>query len=443
MRKRLLAGFLVMATGAIIVGSAGKAQAIPAFARQNGAECRTCHTIIPELNEYGEAFYKNVYILTGERIKSDQKESRPEGLILAGIPAQFPASLTTALNLSYDRDAVNGDKVDLASRAITLEAGANLGGSAGLFVSYNLYTQGIYEPKTSNVPLNNTPDLNEAFVIWRHAFDTPVNVKVGRLKPKLSLWKSTNKSSISSYAPLVYRVGESPFSVDAPEDALELNAILGSRAFVAAGVVDRNGQNNKEAYGHFSFKLGGADFNGIEPSMDLDKPSLLDETSLTVGFYGYTGRVATIDQTTQRAQEHNNFHRYGMDLDLSINRFRTRVSVVRGRDSNPFFDVTIDPLSNIPSPTNLDSTVFSIEPQYLFGADVLAAVRYEYQDVAAIKYFNTAANAIMLADGRIHRVIPSVAYAPKQCFKIVLEHKWEDTPIGRNNTTNLGAVVSF
>lgn len=441
MRKRLSAALLVMAAGAIVAMSAGKAQAIPAFARQTNAECSTCHTIIPELNEYGEAFYKNVYVLTGERSKRVKRDERPEGLILSGIPAQFPASLTAIWNLAYDRNPLNDDKVDLSSRAITLEAGLAIGDQAGMYISYNIYTQGIYEPRTSNVPLNNTPELNEAFAVWRHVFDSPVNVKIGRMKPKLSLWKSTNKSAVTTYAPLVYRVGASPFSVDSPEDALELNAILGSRAFVAAGVVDRNGQNQKEGYAHVSFKAGGADFNGIEPSIDFDESSIWDYTSLSLGAYYYCGRVATV--TNQVADRSNKFYRTGAEADLTVKRFRARFSYVHGHDDNPFFDATIDPLSNIAAPTDVDSNVFAAEGQYLFGSNVLAAVRYEYQDAGPIKYFNTSSNAISLATGPIHRVIPSLAYAPKQCFKLVLEHKYEDTPIGTNNISNLGVVVSF
>jgi hypothetical protein len=345
------------------------------------------------------------------------------------------------LNLAYDKDALNHDRFDLSSRAVQFEAGGNFNEDAGLFISYYLYTQGIYEPKTSNVPLNNTPNLNEAFVAWRHAFGTPINVKAGRMKPKLSLWKSTNKTAVTSYAPLVYKVGNSPFSVDSPEDALELNAVVANRVFVAGGVVDRNGQNTKEGYGHVSVKLGGADFNGTEPAVDFDNPSIWNYTSLTLGAYSYFGRVSSV--SNQVAVNSDIFYRAGIDADFIFERFRARVSAVKGKDSNPFLDSTIDPSSNVNAPVDVRSTVFAAEGQYLFGSKVLAAFRYEYQDAGALKFFDSNANALALTTGVTHRYIPSVAFSPKQSIKVVLEYKHEDTPIGANDITNLGAVVSF
>ena len=445
MQKNLGAILPVVCAVAVTILSVGNADAIPAFARQNKAECTTCHTIFPELNEYGEAFYKNVYVLTHDKTatkaKEQPKDPKLEGLILSGIPLYFPGTITATMNLAYDKGALNNDKLDLSSRAIQFQAGGNFNEDAGLFISYNLYTQGIYEPKTSNVPLNNTPNLNEAFVVWRHAFDTPINLKAGRMKPKLSLWKSTNNTAVTSYAPLVYKVGNSPFSVDSPEDALELNAVVANRVFVAAGVVDRNGQNTKEGYGHVSVKLGGADFNGTEPTVDFDNPTIWNYTSLTLGAYSYFGRVASV--SNQVAVNSSNFYRAGIDADFNIERFRGRLSAVKGKDSNPYLDSTIDPSSNVISPVDVESVVFAAEGQYLFGSKVLAAFRYEFQDAGPIKFFNNNANALAITWGTTHRYIPSIAYAPKQSIKVVLEYKREETPLGSNNVTNLGAVVSF
>ena len=43
-----------------------RADAIPAFSRLHKTECTTCHTIYPELNEYGEAFLKNSFVYMGK-----------------------------------------------------------------------------------------------------------------------------------------------------------------------------------------------------------------------------------------------------------------------------------------------------------------------------------------------------------------------------------------
>ena len=50
----------------LLIISTVPSHAIPAFTRANNVECSTCHTIFPELNEYGEAFLKNGYVYFGK-----------------------------------------------------------------------------------------------------------------------------------------------------------------------------------------------------------------------------------------------------------------------------------------------------------------------------------------------------------------------------------------
>src|SRR5512140_1436450 len=86
------------------------AGAIPAFTRQHKTECSTCHTLYPELNEYGQAFLKNGYVYS-EKKKGENVEPAPtgkeetgragagkneknEGIRLSGIPELLPLSIT-------------------------------------------------------------------------------------------------------------------------------------------------------------------------------------------------------------------------------------------------------------------------------------------------------------------------------------------------------------
>src|SRR6266568_6150562 len=57
-----------------VIGCFGKAQAIPAFSREHNTECTTCHTIYPELNEYGDAFLKNGFVWT--KHQKDEPEAK-------------------------------------------------------------------------------------------------------------------------------------------------------------------------------------------------------------------------------------------------------------------------------------------------------------------------------------------------------------------------------
>ena len=203
----------------------GKSFAIPAFSRQHKTECTTCHTIYPELNEYGEAFRKNGYVWIGkhaaetdkrmpeevrgggddaeqlERLKGqaavasrqggddrkagESRGKRNEGLWLAAIPELIPISFTASMDLAYSEHPANNDKLDLSTRSLVLNGGGAFRDVAGFFITYNAYTQGLYDPLSANVPDSNRPDISELFLIGHHIFGTPINVKIGRFQPQL------------------------------------------------------------------------------------------------------------------------------------------------------------------------------------------------------------------------------------------------------------------
>jgi hypothetical protein len=420
---------------------ASNACAIPAFSRQHKTECTTCHTIYPELNEYGEAFLKNGYVYTGKtqldkdsegtagterpgsetdarNEKSGQPQERRgkvnEGIWLTGIPELIPISLTATLDLAYDDHPANGDKLDLSTRAIVLNAGGAFRDKAGFFITYTAYSQNDSSQSFGKLPVNNTPDIGELFLVWRHLFATPINIKAGRFEPKLSLWKSKDNVTVSPLATGAYSVGGSQFRLDAPEDGLEANAVIGNRLFAAAGVVNRKGQNTKEGYGHLSYKFGGADFLGNEPTIDLDSDSIWDYLSATVGAYGYYGRNANTVTNTG-----DYYYRTGVDLDIHYKRLRVRFGGVEGRDSNPNY---------LSSKAALRSFVLASEAEYLIDSQVIGAFRYEYQDDGA---------------GITRRYIPTVAYSPLQNTRLVLEYKYESAPLTIDRIAVLGATFSF
>ena len=85
--------------------------------------------------------------------------------------------------------------------------------------------------------------------------------------------------------------GEPNFTLDTQQNGVELNGVLLPRLFFATGITNglHKKTNGKDWYGHISTKIGGADFKGVEPEMDLDKTSFVDFLSLTIGGYGYIG----------------------------------------------------------------------------------------------------------------------------------------------------------
>lgn len=402
------------------------ALAIPAFTRQHKTECFTCHTIFPELTEQGENFKKNSYVWldtkghsADSKKKDDKKDSKKglnerEYLLLSSIPDYVPLSLLGTFNASWaDNRSDTGNRFDFVTRAIVLDAGGSFNDKLGFWLSYNLYTAGPFDPVISganlnaNTPHNNTPDINEAFVQARHLFNTPVNLKVGRMRPDLSLWKGTNKTSIvSPMATTSYRVGDSGFYTDSPSDGMELNTILKGRFFVAAGAVKRKNQKNLEGFGSIQMKIGGADFDGREAPVNLDaEESIFDYLTMTLGGYGYSG----INEVGVNKQN-NHYYRAGGEGDIRYQRYRLKLASAFGHDDNAIItNTTTNPLGGLK--IGADSKVYAAEAVYLFGSSLIPSFRYEYEDTGATI---------------TRRYIPTLAYAALQNAKVVVEYKHSD-----------------
>ena len=409
--------------------SVQKAHAIAAFTRQHKTECSTCHTLYPELNEYGQAFLKNGYVYSEKR-KADKsadktapagkgeagqadagKGDKNEGIRLSGIPELIPLSITANQSIVYNDKAFDGDKWDFSTRSVVLQGGGAFRELAGFYMTFNLFTH------SSNSLQDDNNKLDELFMVWRHLFDTPVNIKFGKFEPRLSLCKKSDKIIVTSFATSAFKTGSSPFSMETTQDALEANAVVGSRVFLAGGIVDSKLRNNKDAYGHVSVKFGGADFLGNEPEMDFDRESIWDYLTLTLAAYGYAGRNADPFATSIR----NDFYRVGGDLDILYKRLRLRGSLVAGRDTNPDF---------LPVKEHARPLVFASELEYLFGSPVKFAgiLRYEYEDTGA---------------GKVRRYIPAVAYTPLQNVKLVLQYNYENTSFVNNKIALLDVSFSF
>jgi hypothetical protein len=251
--------------------------------------------------------------------------------------------------------------------------------------------------------------------MWRNTLDTPVNIKMGRFRPQLSIWNRSNKAGISDLSTTSFTVGTSTFRIDSPEDAVEANAVLFNRLFLAGGVVDRTGQDANEGYGHLSVKIGGSDFHGKEPDMDLDKESVLDYMYVVIGGYGYSGRNSDSTASLQR----NNFFRGGVEMDLVVMNARLKLAWANGHDSNPDFS----------SHSEVRANVYAAQGEYLLTTDLMALFRYEYLDL------NNGAST--------NRYIPAISYAPMQNAKFTLEYQHAETGSNTANIALLGVRVAF
>ncbi len=487
-KLRLLSGIITFCVFQLV--AAGTSYAVPAFSRANKVECTTCHTIAPELNEYGEAFLKNSYVYVGKGAKTAKKaaaapapsvvakkdapggdapairgegdaaklsrlkagamggdaapqnaatapaavaaepeETQAEGMKLAGIPEQLPISFTGSINyLTGDRRnmGTGGNDVDFAARSFKLHAAGNFRDKVGFFATYVAYSEQETGGNTSVTPSNNKTDINEFFLQWRHALDSSVNVKIGRFQPKLGLWKTNNKLSVTNnYIPYTYTVGNnSVYRVEQTQDAIELNSVLAKRFFGAVGIVNRKGQNQKEGYGHISYKFGGVDYLGNEPNVDLDKEeNILDFLTLTTGAYGYFGQNGNSNSTNPR----NTYYRAGLDSEVLYKIYRLRLLANYGDDDNV--------LLNVNPWTTVISKAATVEGEVTLLVNLITAARFEYlQQESANPAFKNL---------YLRRYVATLGFTPLENLKLSTEFKYEIAQTGINRIGTLGATFSF
>lgn len=130
------------------------AQAIPIFAERYGLKCTDCHSVLPILNAFGEAF-------------------RERGYRLPGLPKHGTVPLALRYQLEYDRDP--SDSTRRFNPAGVLLSNADIGdfsyfvhynlgaggGPSGLFLgylsNYNEHTSQLFRAGLFELPLPHSP----------------------------------------------------------------------------------------------------------------------------------------------------------------------------------------------------------------------------------------------------------------------------------------------
>jgi hypothetical protein len=231
------------------------------------------------------------------------------------------------------------------------------------------------------------------------------------------------------------------FSWTGSQAALEINALPGPRVQVVLGMNDRNNNTAQASpatvnakgevvvgkpaephsvndfYGRIGVKFGGTDYHGKEPDIDLDKDSVWDFLSVSVGAFGYSGSTSTGDGV-----DHGLF-RAGLQAEALYKRVLLMLGATFGENNSD----ADDPIA---------SSAFSAGLDYIFNAKFGAGVRYDVLNV----------------DGKDQRTLitPAIIYAPLQSFKLQLGASIDSNPTSAatgkanpNTTATLSATLNF
>jgi hypothetical protein len=257
---------------------AAPAHGIPAFGRRYGVPCATCHSAITRRNEFGDAFRKAGYRWPGlidEEAGTAPIEMRGISAMRTLLPAQTPIALSSAIATAYTNDPEVDDEVTLGRPTLNVLFGGIFGQHVSVFGTWSATAAGL-------------PD--ELVLHLARPWDRPeLNVRLGLIEQSTTLFKS-NEALLARFL-----IGSSSLhghAVSRSRVGAEGNGVIARRVFWAAGVVQNAGPgSNYDSYYHLSAKLGGMDFLGNEPDVDLTHPRASQDLSFTIAHWGYWGRV--------------------------------------------------------------------------------------------------------------------------------------------------------
>jgi hypothetical protein len=351
----------------VVIFVAPAAHAIPAFARAYGVPCSTCHDEIPRRNAFGEAFRKAGHRWPGDVSKeADARKSAPvsmrgTALFDTALPAQIPLALEATMSASHTTDPSIKAPVILGGPSLRFLAGSALGEHASFFASWGI----------------GASAADELYLELLRLAGPALNLKVGRFEQSTTMFK-INEALIAPSPLASTRLNG--FAVSQGRVGAEATGVIQDRFFWASGVVRNNDVGtNFAGYYHLSTRVGGTDFSGNEPDVDLDHPTLLDDLSFTLANWGYIGK-----ETSPTGQDIALIRRVGTEAKLSFEQISLWGGFMHGVDRDLLINHTTP---NITWFGELSYPVWSwLIPVYQFqyqdGSTLHAA--YRQHDVGAI-----------------------------------------------------------
>ena len=250
------------------------AAAIPVFAHRFGLSCQACHTTVPHLTDFGEAF-------------------RDRGYQLPGVPRRgaFPAAVK--VNLGYASDGAGG-----LPKAVVDEVEVLVGGSIG--------KRGSYFAEQYVVDGGTPGRSRDLWAAWRATPDgarIPITVRGGQFTLNLPVDPETFRETTDHYAIWDQTAGDNSFAFFEPKLGLMVTA--GDEAHgVSASIA---GVRGREA--------------GALPARGIDREFYVRHAmpNVALSAYRYDGvrSIAGVDDRFRRAG-------YG----IAITRGRARLDAV-------------------------------------------------------------------------------------------------------------------
>jgi len=403
--------------GVALLALASTAHAVPAFARKYQTSCQTCHIVFPKLNAFGEAFR-----LRGYRMPGETEEMVKQPPVSLGAPAYkklwpqavWPGEISNAVPL-----AVNVKMADMNTSTVNDEGSVTSIKSDLQFPQeLNIFgagTLGEHVSYFSEVTFGENADGSVA-VELEHArlqFDSPFgpedlfHFRLGKFAPNLAdgfqeMWIATDGAidSVFNYNPIGVNGGTglgadalspNPIALPARIRGIEGYGIIKHRAMWVAGFANGvlappgdttgrfDGNNAKDVYARFDYKIGGMGLDGDTGGQPIPEKNWRDN-SLRLGVFAYRGDASSIpfaletDDGTKVNVEDSHFLRTGFYASVFYQDLNVFGVYLRGTDTLTTTDATTGMLLHAIEP---DYHVWFMQADYMIYPWLQASGRYE------------------------------------------------------------------
>ncbi|HMR07717.1 MAG TPA: hypothetical protein PKA88_18165 [Polyangiaceae bacterium] len=353
------------------------ASAIPAFARQYGRDCQTCHVAFPKLTPFGEAFRRSGYrypgghdedFLAAEPVflgREQYKKLFPHTVWPGSLPSRVQLAAQIALRADYVRDQEPELSFANLGGGLTLNLATNFDQtfSAWAGVKFQSTTTGSVET-----------EMERIFGVIKPFDDPIVTFRIGHFDPEL--WGFSNHRTLG-FAPwlMVTPVLDNPFTPHPAQNGIEAQGVVGAgRLTYSVGVVEGGGDrvnNFKDVYSRLAYKFGGMRLDGLEVSSQSAQP--WREKSLQIGAFGYFGQSALGDPEV--ASQEDRFVIAGGDANILWRDFNLILAGGVGRNQRPSLIEPNEQANSLHTMGQLDIVVYPW---------LIPTLRYERREIAGV-----------------------------------------------------------
>ena len=226
--------------------------AMPIFAQRYDLSCATCHTALPELNDFGERFRNEGYRLP------------------ATVPRHGTTIAAIRYNTAYERDPAAG--THRFSPAASIVADADIG-KINAYLHYNLGAGGA--PAAPYLGFLSTYDVHTRSLYRAGLWELPLTQSPGQ-----------RLDSISTYGYFATSVGQNDLDLNAPRVGLEAERVVGAVRFATTLAF---GEFKGAAYGGKPV-FTGAETVATRPEIGLFARAPLARTGVTLDAAIISGR---------------------------------------------------------------------------------------------------------------------------------------------------------